>query len=216
MKCFIFIKEFLKGKTYGRILMNLSLSHYTISGKILDIGGGIKPSYFRFLKKDDNSEVADIDFDSTNKKLSHFNLEQDKLPFDDQSRDYVLMFNILEHIYNHKFLLSEAHRVLKPGGMVLGYVPFLIAYHPDPHDYWRYTHETLEKLFQEAGYKDIMIEASGRGPMMVNYENVMVYWPKWLRLLMFPLYYLLDSIMLAIKPKLRQRSILGYLFTMKK
>jgi|SRR3989344_4479996 len=212
----IHLQELLKGKTYGRTLMNLALSHYTLSGQILDIGGGKKPSYLRFLKKSADSQINNIDFDSLQSDLAHFDLEKDKLPSTDNNYDYVLMFNILEHIYNHRFLLSEAYRVLKAGGQVIGYVPFMIAYHPDPHDYWRYTHETLEKLFSATGFKDIKIAISGRGPLMVNYENIMVYWPVWLRILFFPFYYCLDTIMLALKPKLRQRSAIGYLFTMTK
>lgn len=216
MKALIHFRELLKGKTYGRTLMNLALRRYTLSGQILDLGGGKQPSYFRFLKKSADSQVDNIDFDSLQSDLARFDLEKDKLPSADNHYDYVLMFNILEHIYNHRFLLAEAYRVLKTGGQVIGYVPFMIAYHPDPHDYWRYTHETLEKILAETGFKDIKIELSGHGPLMVNYENIMVYWPIVLRVLLFPLYYLFDSIILALKPSLRQRSAIGYLFTMKK
>ena len=46
-------------------------------------------------------------------------------------------------------------------------VPFLWRYHADPHDYFRFTHEALEKLMNENGFKDIQIITTGSGPFKV-------------------------------------------------
>ena len=46
-------------------------------------------------------------------------------------------------------------------------VPFLWRYHADPHDYFRFTHEALEKLMKDNGFKDIKISVTGSGPFKV-------------------------------------------------
>jgi len=77
------IKEILRGKTLIRTLMNLELEKYTLSGKVLDIGGGKNPSYLRFFKKADDMRLTSVDLVSDNK----IDLEKDRLPYDDESVD---------------------------------------------------------------------------------------------------------------------------------
>jgi len=44
------IKETLKGKSLGRLLLNNALRDITVGGIIADLGSGrIKPSYHRFI-----------------------------------------------------------------------------------------------------------------------------------------------------------------------
>jgi len=45
------------------------------------------------------------------------------LPYPDAQFDAVLFFDLLEHIAEPALLLREIHRVLKPGGVVHGYIP---------------------------------------------------------------------------------------------
>jgi SAM-dependent methyltransferase len=56
-----------------------------------------------------------------------------RLPFRDQSFDLVLLIDILEHTDYPEHIVSEARRLLVPGGIVIATVPW--AYHP----YVRYT-----------------------------------------------------------------------------
>jgi len=48
---------------------------------------------------------------------------EDRLPFDDEMFDVVTMFEVLEHVHNQKYLLSEINRVLKVGGLFVISVP---------------------------------------------------------------------------------------------
>ena len=43
----------------------------------------------------------------------------ERLPFDNDSADVVTCFDVLEHVPDKPRLLSEMHRVLKPGGWLL-------------------------------------------------------------------------------------------------
>lgn len=188
--------------------MNLELKQYKIYGKVLDIGGGVNPSYLNFLQTGENLQIRNLD-----SKNTAIDLEKDKLPAENESIDCVLMFNILEHIYNHNFLAREACRVIKKSGLVLGFVPFLVNYHPDPRDYFRYTGEALQKILGQAGFKEITVREVGGGPLAVNYNNIVFAFPKIIRLVIFPFYYLADRILIKLKPEVRKRYPLGYLFT---
>jgi SAM-dependent methyltransferase len=83
------------------------------------------------------------------------------LPLEECSYDTVLAFNLLEHIYHHRELLSETHRLLRPGGQVAVFVPFLIGYHPGPRDHFRYTDETLVELLSDAGFTRVRVQGYG-------------------------------------------------------
>ncbi len=210
-KSLIFIKEIRNGKSLLRIMMNLKLWGRVLDGNVLDIGGGSNPSYLRFFQKGRNLEFIGIDLVGPEGGL-RIDVEKDKLPYADASIDKILLFNILEHIYNYQHLLAECHRVLKKNGWVWGFVPFLVGVHPDPHDYFRYTKESLEIIFKEAGFPDTHTEEVGWGPFAVNYNNLMNYLPIVFRVVLLPPYYLLDYLVLKLKPSLRQKFPLGYFF----
>ncbi|MEB3830092.1 class I SAM-dependent methyltransferase [Phormidium sp. CCY1219] len=124
-----------------------------IQGRILDLGGGDRPSY-RLLLESQVTEWVTADIVPDNKPTVLCNLEQ-PLPFEDSEFDAVIAFNLLEHIYNHQPLIGEMYRILKPGGNCEVMVPFLINIHGDPHDYFRYTESSLNKLFKHAGFAKI-------------------------------------------------------------
>lgn len=210
-------KGIWRKKSLLRTMMNLELANYTVKGKVLDVGGGVNPSYFQFLKKEPRTEIINIDFKSLHAIGKTVDLEKDPLPYADESVDQVLMFNILEHIYNYRFLIGEAKRVVKSGNEVLGFVPFMMSYHADPHDYFRYTKESLKKIFAEAGFKNVVVKEVGLGPCAVSY-NIMVSFPLpgVLKLAVFPIYYLLDRVLLKLRPQLKEKYPLGYIFLLKK
>ena len=69
------------------------------------------------------------------------------LPFDDDTQEAILCLAVLEHVENPIKGMEELHRVLKPGGKLLVYVPFLYYYHAHPgyyNDYWRFTEDTIQ------------------------------------------------------------------------
>ena len=97
------VKQILKGKSLLRTLMNLSLTEYYLRGKVLDVGGGSSPSYFKFIKNNTGAKIEGIDLKYTNHSDRPIDFESDELPYGDNAFNQVLMFNILEHIYNYNF-----------------------------------------------------------------------------------------------------------------
>lgn len=197
----------LQKETIARIYMNYRLRIETLRGNIADIGGGHSPNYFAYLQREEgiSMEACDGSFDG-------IDFEKDRLPYVDGSIDTVLLFNVLEHIYNYQFLVSEVKRITKVDGQVLGFVPFWVGYHPDPHDYFRYTRESLTRIFEDAGFKDVHIEALGGGPFLANFNTIMLSFPRVLRPFLFIPAWILDSIFVRLRPQSVQRNPLGFFF----
>jgi len=59
-----------------------------------------------------------------------------------------VLISVLEHLSDPIRAVEEADRILKPGGKVLEYVPFLCPYHGKP-DLWRMTKDGLLYRFGE-------------------------------------------------------------------
>jgi SAM-dependent methyltransferase len=214
---FVFaFKELLRGKSLGRALMHERAKEETLVGTVVDIGGGRGASYLAYMKGVDSADVSGFDLQPSGGTLVRIDFETDALPRGDGSVDQVLMFNILEHIFHHQFLLKEASRILKTEGKLIGFVPFLINYHPDPHDYFRYTEEALRMLLAEAGFSDVRIERIGKGPFFVNFNNLVPSLSPILAAALLPIPYLLDTLLVRLRPNIGRRYPLGYFFVAKK
>jgi SAM-dependent methyltransferase len=66
-----------------------------------------------------------------------------RVPLDDNSADAVVSFQVLEHVGDLDWYLGEAHRVLKPTGVMLLSTHGNWLYHPHPTDFRRWTREGL-------------------------------------------------------------------------
>lgn len=164
-----------------------------IRGRVLDLGCGTAPY------RDDIVAIADeyVGVDWPNSLHDARNVDvcadlSQSLPFDDGSADTVVAFQVLEHLREPGRFLSEAYRVLRPGGNLVLTVPFMWRVHEAPHDYYRFTRHGLEHLLQAAGFSDLAIdEASGFFQMMALKLNYMTFptrrrylraalWPLWM------------------------------------
>jgi SAM-dependent methyltransferase len=75
----------------------------------------------------------------------------EQLPFDDASFDVVLSSQALEHVDDPPAVARELGRVLRPGGVAFVSTPGVVDYHPNPDDYWRWTHAGLARLLHTTG-----------------------------------------------------------------
>ncbi|MBX3219466.1 MAG: methyltransferase domain-containing protein [Labilithrix sp.] len=77
----------------------------------------------------------------------HLRTDLTSLPFADGSISGVLSEAVLEHVPDPAKHVDEIFRVLKPGGRVHCYFPFIAGFHASPHDYTRLTLPGLRRLF---------------------------------------------------------------------
>ena len=199
------------GRTLVRILMNDGFRKFALKGKVVDVGGGRAPDYFKYFDTSGTTSIEPLDG-----SISGIDFEKDPLPYANEAADSLVCANLLEHVYNHRFLVGEMYRILRPDGQLIGFVPFLVQYHPDPHDYFRYTKEALHRIFSDAGFKDIRVDNVGGGPFAANFNNIVISIPRQLATALFPFYWSLDTFFLKLRPKARERYPLGLIFSMKK
>ncbi len=98
-------------------------------GKVLDLGCG-DGDYVKRLK-DSGFEVIASDMDSKRFKYHDLikfeasNLDK-PLPFPENSFDYVLFLEVIEHIYNPDFVIGQIAKVLKSGGSLIMSTPNIL------------------------------------------------------------------------------------------
>ena len=71
------------------------------------------------------------------------------LPFRDASFDAVSAQAVLEHVLDPYIVVSEIHRVLKPGGIVYAETSFMQQVHEAGFDFSRFTHSGHRWLFRD-------------------------------------------------------------------
>lgn len=192
------IRETLRGKSLVRTFMNLRASSVHVSGSGIDLGSkDASASHFRFLSI--AGTVSHVDLHPGKSTVQRIDLEK---PFaiDTGSQDFLLLFNVLEHLFDYSNCLRESLRVLKPGGTLVGAVPFLYRIHPDPDDHFRYTKSTIVRLLSEIGYETVVVDALGRGPFTVATSMILPGLPtRLLRAAMMAPVLLLDGIFKMVK-----------------
>ncbi len=114
--------------------------------RVLDVGCGVKPYYPFFAQA---AEYVGVDVQEN--PQADLSGAVEKLPVPDGSFDIVLCTQVLEHVEDPAGATRELHRVTAPGGRVLASTHGVMLYHPNPEDYWRWTHAGLEKLFRDNG-----------------------------------------------------------------
>jgi SAM-dependent methyltransferase len=123
-----------------------------LHGRALDIGCGVGD----MLAYRANTVGVDINPKTVDwckaQGLNVHLMEQDQLPFDEQSFDSVILDNVLEHIESPSPLLLEIHRVLAEQGILIIGVPGILGYSTDPDHKVFYTKENLLETVTSYGF----------------------------------------------------------------
>ena len=176
------LSQVFRGYSAGRALMHLRVQRdVEMTGTVLDVGGGSRQTYIRHLDMTrlHSLVTADIDFPGMPPVASiKVQASVTNLPFRSGSLDTLLCFNLLEHVYDYRGALSEIRRVLREGGVLYGWVPFILGVHGAPQDYWRYTDESLCRLLSESGFTALKVENVG-GTFLSIYDLVRPYCRLW-------------------------------------
>lgn len=89
------------------------------------------------------------------------------IPVKDETFDYILCTQTLEHVPDPDKVISELGRVLKKNGKLFISAPFIHAEHQIPYDFYRYTQYGLRHLLESNNFKNIQI-AHGGGYLIVS------------------------------------------------
>lgn len=125
----------------SRLRRSLTELRLAPGGIVLDVGCGNQPyrPFFeerglRYLGVDEGLfQVAVV-------------ARNEALPFRADSVDLVVSSQVLEHVEDPRKCMREAHRILKPGGVLILSVPFVWEVHNYPRDYWRFSDQAIRQL----------------------------------------------------------------------
>tara|TARA_B100000941_G_C28433954_1_gene515845 strand:- start:308 stop:964 length:657 start_codon:yes stop_codon:yes gene_type:complete len=165
------IKYILYKNSPCRSLQNIESKKFKISGICLEIGntGLNKKSFFNFFKIDKKAKKFFTDM-KKKKSKNYFNLNLEnrnniKIKFDN-----IIIFNVLEHVYEIDKAIKEIKKLLKPNGKIFISTPFLYRYHMAPKDYHRPTLDFYSKLSKKNNLKIIYQKNLGTGPFLASYS----------------------------------------------
>ncbi len=127
-----------------------------IEDDVLDIGKSSRQFYDKIKSKklitldnNDFGDYPDIIFDICDELDDSLKTKFDK----------IICLAILEHVYNPFKAAQNLKLMLKPGGTIFGYAPYLYPYHaPNDlkfQDYFRFSRDALAYLFKDFSYIEL-------------------------------------------------------------
>jgi len=128
------------------------LGKFDESSIILNMGSG--PDVY--MGRSDIINIDIFDFDEVD-----LIADAADLPLTSNVADLIINRAMLEHVPRPKIIVKEMHRLLKPGGWIICYLPFMVPFHAAPDDYHRWTISGIKTLFKDFDELEILI---GCGP----------------------------------------------------
>ena len=130
-------------------------AEFVKGGDLIDIGCGEKPyeKYFNVAKYI-GIEIIGGSHDEA-KKNQNMYYDGVNLPFENQSIDWILCTEVLEHVAEPSAFLGECNRVLKNSGGIILSTPQTWGLHEEPFDFYRYTKYGLKYLLEKNGFSVI-------------------------------------------------------------
>lgn len=134
------------------------------SQRIIDVGGG-RPFQKRLANHKEllsGKEYLTLDIDP-NTHPDILGDAHNMTNIESGSVDAVLHIYVFEHLHSPHQAALAIHRILKPGGYMLGIVPFIHPYHAKKgayRDYWRFCPDSLYEIFRD--FKHVELFKVGR------------------------------------------------------
>ncbi|WPU93555.1 methyltransferase domain-containing protein [Mucilaginibacter sabulilitoris] len=129
------------------------MNELTVNNKqltLIDFGCGDMP--YRSVIEPMVGKYIGVDLDLNPLAEHHIDFDS-KTTLPDNYCDIILSNQVLEHVDSPHSYLSEALRILKPGGKIILTTHGYWYYHPTPYDYWRWTSAGLKKTIEAEGFK---------------------------------------------------------------
>lgn len=128
--------------------------------KLLDIGASESPfkTYFKNIKY----YSQDIHQNSNNSIDYVFDIcDISNNIVKDETFDYIICTQVLEHLHSPKEAFSQFNRILKKGGKLFLTTHLCFEEHMQPFDYYRFTRYGLRHLGESSGFKVLDIKSHG-------------------------------------------------------
>ena len=202
------------------ILRTLQLQEFKkikLKGHCLEFGAN-KNINRNFLKSNSTKYKAIYsNIEKKNKLYVYLDLEK-KINYRTKF-DNIIVYNVLEHIFNVDVSLKNINYLLKKNGNFYGSTPFIYRVHGAPDDFSRYSKSFLELKLKNNKFKDIKIKEIGLGPFLASFSLLRGYFkylPIIYNIILF-LIILIDKFLIFImKNNPKKIFPIGYVFSAKK
>lgn len=163
---------------HQRHMVAYNMAAQMISGQVLEVGAGegyglkyLVPKSSKYMAIDKfKTEIPPALQNNPNFEFKQMNVP----PFDgieDNSYDYIVSFQVIEHIEDDDFLVREFYRVLKPGGKLIITTPNIkMSLTRNPWHIREYTSQSLQQLMQKVFPKVEVQGVFGNDKVMAYYE----------------------------------------------
>lgn len=125
---------------------NFIKSKKLLPGKCLLIGDSLKGKGNSKLKIRNAAITNMLPKGTTIDAPTYPDVDIHKMPYKNDTFDYVIADQVLEHVRKPWIGVEEVRRVLKPGGLTILTSALIFPVHGVPHDYWRFTPDGLRVL----------------------------------------------------------------------
>jgi SAM-dependent methyltransferase len=144
---------------YRTLFADLQTAAARAHGALLDIGCGNKPYERMFASRVTSHTGCDVT-QSSEERVDVL-CSATSIPLPSECFDTVLCTQVIEHVVDHQALLREAHRLLRPHGIIILSGPLYWPLHEEPHDYFRFTEHGFRYLLEHARFEKVEIFPNG-------------------------------------------------------
>ena len=212
-----FFNLVFKNQSILRIFQTEKFQKENILGDCIEFGANedLKRNFVKPFSED--YKITYSNLNSINKDIIKIDLEKELNH--QKTYDYIVIFNVLEHLSDYRKALGNLNKLLKKNGKIIGSTPFLFRVHGAPNDYIRFTNQYLEKIFIESDFQEIQIDELGTGPFLSSIallRSYLKYIPILYQILLILALILDKLIKIFMKTDPKKIYPVGYIFSAKK
>ena len=200
-------------KSILRIFQLEIFKKFKINGDIIEFGASDEIEKNFCNSKLKNCKITYSNINPSNKEFLNIDLQKKILT--ELKYDYIIVFNVLEHLLDPNLALRNLSKICKQNGKIIGSTPFLFRVHGAPKDYSRFTKDHLIELLKASNFKDIEIIELGTGPFLACISllrSYLKYLPVFYQLLVLSALVFDKLIKLFIKTDPKKIYPIGYIF----
>ena len=200
-------------KSILRIFQLEIFKKFKINGNIIEFGASDEIEKNFCNSKLKNCKISYSNINPSNKEFLNIDLQKKILI--ELKYDYIIIFNVLEHLLDPNLALRNLSKICKKNGKIIGSTPFLFRVHGAPKDYSRFTKDHLIELLKSSNFKDIEIIELGTGPFLACISllrSYLKYLPIFYQLLVLFALVFDKLIKLFIKTDPKKIYPIGYVF----
>ena len=200
-------------KSILRIFQLEIFKKFKINGDKIEFGASDEIEKNFCNSKLKNCKITYSNINPSNKEFLNIDLQKKILT--ELKYDYIIIFNVLEHLLDPNLALRNLSKICKKNGKIIGSTPFLFRVHGAPKDYSRFTKDHLIELLKSSNFKDIEIIELGTGPFLACISllrSYLKYIPIFYQLLVLFALVFDKLIKLFIKTDPKKIYPIGYIF----